>query len=206
MVFHRGNRNPNKDGNWYPGSWGAGTNLTMLGGGLWCERSLQLWPRKAIEHSRLGELFWVSLDNKNAESNSEDGGLACDVAEGVGECLKNSIRAICCVSSIWFKSLKQFQLFSCILPANLSSPKVHDYFFPRSFSIFLCYPLEGLRLLLFLLSSNKIISYSCVLYLEHPRLILTQPPLLVVASLSSNHALGQSVLQVASVAPWKHLL
>lgn len=56
---------------------------------------MELWPRKAIEHSQLGELFSVSLDDKNAESNSVDGGLAGDVAEGVGECLKDSIRAIC---------------------------------------------------------------------------------------------------------------
>lgn len=54
MFYHSGN-NPKRS--WYQDSVGtAVTHLIML---LWenCGRSLELWSRKAIEISNLGELF-----------------------------------------------------------------------------------------------------------------------------------------------------
>ena len=56
------------------------------------EGTLELWARKAIEYSKLGELFCGSLEDKSVEGNVEDGSLACDVSEGRLETL---IRTIC---------------------------------------------------------------------------------------------------------------
>lgn len=64
--------------------WGiAVTDLTVLFlGGF-----LELWTRKAIECSKLGELFCGSLEDEKVERNVHDRGLACDVSRGKFESL-----------------------------------------------------------------------------------------------------------------------
>lgn len=49
--------------------------LTML---FWEDsgRALELWTRKAIEFLELSELFWRSLEDKNVECSTDNGGLA----------------------------------------------------------------------------------------------------------------------------------
>lgn len=37
--------------------------------------------KKSIELPKFGELFCGSLEDKKAENNAEDGGLACEVPE-----------------------------------------------------------------------------------------------------------------------------
>lgn len=48
---------------------------------------------KAVECSELTGLFCRSLKN-NVESNSDDGGLECEILEGSLKSLKDSIKAI----------------------------------------------------------------------------------------------------------------
>lgn len=42
---------------------------------------MELWARKTIECLKFGELFCRSLEDKNAEDSTEDGGLACHVSK-----------------------------------------------------------------------------------------------------------------------------
>jgi hypothetical protein len=44
--------------------------------------TLEVWPRNTMERLKFGELFHKNLEDKNVESNAEDGGLACEVSEG----------------------------------------------------------------------------------------------------------------------------
>lgn len=42
---------------------------------------MELWAGKAIECLKFGELVCRSLEGKNAENSTEDGGLAYDVSK-----------------------------------------------------------------------------------------------------------------------------
>jgi hypothetical protein len=72
MMFHHSNSNLKEDRSW---CWELGisvTDLTML---FFGGKILKLWVGKAIEHSKLVELFCGSIEEKNAEKNTKDGGL-----------------------------------------------------------------------------------------------------------------------------------
>jgi hypothetical protein len=62
--------------------WDNVTDLAMYLGKDFV-RTLGLWARKAIEYSELGELFSGNLEDKKIESSADEGGLACEVPEGI---------------------------------------------------------------------------------------------------------------------------
>lgn len=45
-----------------------------------------LWAGETIKGSGFNDLFFSTLEDKNVESNVDDGGLACDMSEGNRPC------------------------------------------------------------------------------------------------------------------------
>lgn len=46
-----------------------------------CGKNLEIWLEKSIALPKSAELFYGNLEDKNAESNADEGGLVCEVPE-----------------------------------------------------------------------------------------------------------------------------
>lgn len=45
--------------------------------------AFEFWSEKVMDCLELSGMFYAILEDKNVETNADDGGLACEVSEGI---------------------------------------------------------------------------------------------------------------------------
>lgn len=58
--------------------------------------------KKSIELPKFGELFCGSLEDKKAENNAEDGGLACEVPESSHRITERLYGGLVYFKNLWY--------------------------------------------------------------------------------------------------------